>query len=205
MKRPLVTFLLLLLVAGLVDLARFSHDISDSSPGGTPEEAVDVIAVLTGGQGRFKEAFTLLTQGKGRVLFISGIEPGVQLADIFKANKIQRNAELFKGRIYLGDESRSTAENAIEVKKIMSWLHATSVLLVTSTYHMSRARQLMETELQKEPAIEAELYDLPVESPNFVRDSWWKSLTGWEILLSEYLKSRALMFGFSGHLDSKKP
>lgn len=174
------------------DLGYFAQGLLPEvgDPAAVPE--VDVIVVLTGGQGRLREALSFLNQNKGHHLFVSGIEPGTQLLDILKVNNFERLSDELRGRILLGDASRRTVENAQEVRGIVDKLGANSILLVTSTYHMRRARLLIEQELARPPERSLRIYAYPVESPNFDRVRWWRTLSGWRILSLEYLKSWAL-------------
>jgi len=159
-----------------------------------PSQKVDVVVVLTGGVGRIKRGVELLLEGKGENLFISGIAEDVSLEDILLANGMEPLPEIFHSRIILGRLSRSTPENAKEIRSILERHDFDSVLLVTSQYHLARASQLIERELERWPERKIEIYFDAVESPNFDPHSWWTSLTGWQIFLSEYLKSFAIRF-----------
>ena len=121
-RRMLGFFFLLLLLVWVADLIRFSSllflmpaEKYGEKYMGAP---VDVIAVLTGGQRRLKEAFAFLQKEQGRTLFISGIDEGVRLEDILSANKIDAKAEDYLGRIFVDRVSKSTLDNAIEIRKI---------------------------------------------------------------------------------------
>jgi uncharacterized SAM-binding protein YcdF (DUF218 family) len=158
---------------------------------------VDLIAVLTGGQRRLKEAMAFLLQGRGKYLFISGVARGSDVNEIFLANKVEVPPEALRNHIYLGEEAESTAENALEVRRISEQLEVSSVLLVTSNYHLQRARWLIEKEFEHSPATQkVQIFTYPVESPNFDRQSWYRSPTAWSILIWEYLKSMPVRLGF---------
>lgn len=157
-----------------------------------PDEVapVDLIAVLTGGQGRLKEALQFLRNGKGQYLFVSGTDPKSQWLDILKANHLDPGTDDIGSKVILDDESRSTADNAVKIRHMAEKLGVQSILVVTSNYHVRRAMRLMEQEFRREPAMTVSVSAYPVESPNFSAHSWWKSLAGWRILFSEYFKSR---------------
>jgi uncharacterized SAM-binding protein YcdF (DUF218 family) len=175
----------------LFDVLRFSS-ILFVVPGEIyQDQNVDVVAVLTGGQGRLKEAFFFLESGRAKTLFISGIDEDVSLQDIFKANNISALPDEYPGKIFVDRISKSTRENAVEIKKIAEWLRVSSLLVVTSSYHMRRSMYKIERELARTPSLPIKIYQWPVESPNFDRELWWLSFTGWKILLSEYFKTRA--------------
>jgi len=191
--RRRLAFLLFLVAMGVwvVDLIRFSSTLYVIPGDNYAGESVDVVAVLTGGQGRFKEAFSFLERKQGKVLFISGIDEGVKLEEILKANKVETPSSEYLGRIFVDRVSRSTLDNATEIRKIMEWLQAKSLLVVTSSYHMRRAMLMIQRELRAPPELDVRVYEWSVESPNFDRNLWWKSPIGWEIFMSEYFKSRA--------------
>lgn len=183
---------LLLLLPLTFDLGFFAAGLLPTPK--NPEEIapVDVIVVLTGGQGRLREAVQFLQNGKGKYLFVSGTAPKAQLLDILKANRIDSLSETIHQKILLGDESRSTQENASEIRRAIEKLDAKSILLVTSNYHMRRALLLIQEEFSKEPRLSVLVTGFPVESPNFDKNTWWFSWTGWKILVAEYLKSWAV-------------
>ena len=131
-----------------------------------------------------------MEQSGGSWLFISGTEVGVGLNAILKANDMDPLPNEVRGRIYLDSKSTSTLENAVEIRRIVERLGAKSLMLVTSRYHMRRAERVLRKQFAKEPAVNVKIYEHSVESPNFHPETWWTSATGWEIVLSEYLKSR---------------
>lgn len=170
------------------DMGRFAGALEERSRAqflSTP--TVDLIAVLTGGQGRLREAFDLFEGGKGRYLLISGTSSS--LDDILAANDVLDLSAVQRQHIYLDSDSQTTSENAEEVRRSIESFQARNVLLVTSNYHMERSLRLIEEELQREPALNVELFSFPVQSPNFNPETWWTSIDAWRIFLSEYVKS----------------
>ncbi len=149
--------------------------------------AVDLIAVLTGGQGRLKEAFRLLEKQRGRTLLISGTS--ASLDDILKVNGVENFPDLMRSQVFMDPDSQRTVDNAQKIRAVVEKQQIRSVLVVTSNYHMQRSMELIQEELAKPPAIDVTLYPYPVYSPNFDPRTWWKSLDAWRIFVSEYLKS----------------
>lgn len=188
-RRRSFAVLLAILLPLAFDLGFFAAGLLPETRSPEQIAPVDLIVVPTGGQGRLREALQFLQNGRGKFLFISGTAPDAQLSSILKANRIDEFPVELRQRILLGDESRSTLENAIEIRKIAEKLRARSILFVTSAYHMRRALGLLETEFRKPPEFRVLIAGYPVESPNFARDTWWKGWTGWRILFSEYYKS----------------
>jgi uncharacterized SAM-binding protein YcdF (DUF218 family) len=156
--------------------------------------SVDLIAVLTGGQGRLKEAFRLLENGQGRALLISGTN--APLEDILEANGVVNFPEHLKEDVILDAASQRTFDNAKEIREAVRRLDARSLLVVTSNYHMQRSLELIQEEFSKRPRVDVVVYTYPVSSPNFDTDSWWKGLSGWRIFVSEYVKSLSSKLGF---------
>jgi uncharacterized SAM-binding protein YcdF (DUF218 family) len=97
----------------------------------------DAIVVLTGGRLRLEAGLALLAAGKGRRLFISGVNPRVDRAVLLRA--LGPAAERETGAIVLGRRSDDTAGNATETADWMRREGYTSLRLVTSWYHMRRA------------------------------------------------------------------
>jgi len=153
------------------------------------DTSVDLIVVLTGGQGRFRAGLDLLKKFPKSLLFISGAETYVTLDDVLKANHEIDLDDSFRSRIWLGKFSKNTVENSIEVREIAEQINARSILLVTSSYHARRAMELIRRELDKSSSNGIRVYYHPVESPNFPTTGWWRRLIGWKIFFSEYFKS----------------
>jgi len=153
-----------------------------------PEESVDLIVALTGGLGRVRESIELLEEGVAPKLFISGVEEGVSVEDLLRANERSGLAPQLKSRILLGTQATSTLENASEVRQAVEMLGARKILLVTSRYHLPRAEALLRRELDREPSLETTLVTFAVESPNFPIQ-WHETLVGWGLVLTEYFKS----------------
>jgi len=126
----------------------------------------DAIVVLTGGRGRTEEGLNLLRKGASRLLILSGVHQAADLDSIFlnRVNKVER------GKILLEKNSTSTFENALEVKKLVSERGVTSIVLITSGYHIKRAHYTFMKVLP--PDIRIEAYS--VSTPNFDGSRWWE-------------------------------
>lgn len=108
-----------------------------------------VAIVFTGQYDRIERGLELLSEGRVKQLFITGVNPkaGLRLerfADQFSLTSEQRDW-LAQGRIILAPNARSTIENAIETA---CWLgsqpEVRSVTLITSQRHMARAALALE-------------------------------------------------------------
>ncbi len=197
MRSLLANFVLLLFFVAAAlwvkDLYEFSQVIKSSQMLSPTEKDndIDLVVVLTGGQGRFKAGLQLLNLFPDAWLLVSGAETYVTLDDVLRANNVNDLSDKVRARIYLGKFSRNTIENAIEVREVAEKVDAKKILLVTSSYHVRRALELVKRELVK-GRVSAKLYYHPVESPNFPRSGWWRRIIGWKIFFSEYFKSLQL-------------
>jgi uncharacterized SAM-binding protein YcdF (DUF218 family) len=104
-------------------------------PNATPTDAA---VVLTGGSGRIEHAIDVLRDGQAKRLLIAGVDPSVTKADL--SRRLGGSRKLIQCCVDLGSESVDTRSNAEEASR---WLQAHrfhSVLLITSDWHMRRAR-----------------------------------------------------------------
>ena len=187
-KRPrILLWVSALLVMVLIwDMGRFAGALEEKARNTLVSlPSVDLIAVLTGGQGRMKEAFRLLENAQGRFLLISGT--GASLDAILEANDIQLDP-IKRSRIFMDPRSQRTFDNAVEIVRTIEETQSRSVLVVTSNYHMQRSLDLIQEALEPK-GMDVVLFPYPVQSPNFDPDRWWKSFDAWRIFLSEYIKS----------------
>ena len=109
---------------------------------GTPAAAgtakVDAIIAITGGKGRIEHATRLLAEGKARRLLIAGADPSVRKVDLVR--RLNAPQQLLDCCVDLGSESVDTRSNAEEAKRWLDRRRYKSVRLVTSDWHMRRAR-----------------------------------------------------------------
>jgi uncharacterized SAM-binding protein YcdF (DUF218 family) len=94
--------------------------------------------VLTGGSGRIEHAIDVVRQGKSKRLLVAGADPSVRKADL--AQRIPRSAQLLKCCVDLGSESVDTRSNAEEAGRWLAKHRFHSLRLITSDWHMRRAR-----------------------------------------------------------------
>ena len=121
-----------------------------------PDDAakVDAIVVITGGKGRIEHAARLLADGKGKRLLIAGADPSVRKADLVA--RLGGKRRLFECCVDLGSESVDTRSNAEEAKRWMERRKFKSLRLVTSDWHMRRARYEFNRKFDRETRIVAD-------------------------------------------------
>ncbi len=173
-----VALIVVLAAAWVAGLIWFADTLPDR-----PEDTAtrtDAIVVLTGGQGRFDEGVQLLRQGQAQKLFVSGVEPGVGVAEMLK--KAHLPPAPSDADIVLGHDADSTASNAAETS---DWMHGQgfhSLRLVTASYHMPRS--LLEF---RHAMPDLTIIPHPV-FPGAVKHRWWAWPGTAQLIAEEYVK-----------------
>jgi len=121
------------------------------APASEDAAKVDAIVVITGGKGRIEHAARLLSHGKGKRLLIAGADPSVRKADLVR--RLGGKRKLFECCVDLGSESVDTRSNAEEAKLWMERRNFHSLRLVTSDWHMRRARYEFNRQFDRETRI----------------------------------------------------
>ena len=98
---------------------------------------VDAIVVTTGGNKRIEAGLELFAQGRAKHLFITGVHPDVTKGEITAMWK--HNKPLPDCCITLGHRATTTIQNAAETLEWLTEQNYSSIILVTSNYHMTRA------------------------------------------------------------------
>ena len=139
MRRRRVAALLSAGLLGLVLawLAGFAWFVRGAIQAPAPVPAADGIVVLTGGADRIVTGVRLLQLGRGRVLLISGVGHGADLAALLRGTGIDPAPLL--GRVTLGRLATTTIGNADETAVWVRAQGVRSLLVVTASYHMPRA------------------------------------------------------------------
>ena len=102
------------------------------------DQKTDAIVVLTGGPGRIDRALERLEAGDAKRLLISGVAREVKPREL--AAEYKRSQELFDCCIALGFEAEDTRSNATEVATWVARRNYKSVRLITTDWHMRRAK-----------------------------------------------------------------
>ena len=142
---------LLSLVAILYGLGFAIYAVTLGGPAPDDAPKSDAIIVITGGKGRIEHAAELLRQRKGERLLIAGADPSVRKVDLVRRLRLDRN--LLDCCVDLGSESVDTRSNAEEAKRWIERRGYKSVRLVTSDWHMRRARYEFNRQLKNDVAV----------------------------------------------------
>lgn len=167
-------------IALAVGFVAFAGDAAEVTTPTDPR--AEGIVVLTGGSARIDSALQLLTDGRGSRLLISGVNPAVtdkMLADSFGAVF----GVALACCVDLGHAARDTVGNAIETRKWAERQHFTSLLVVTSDYHMRRSMAELADVMP-----DIALFAVPISNPDLHLTDWWKDPGAFGLLAREYGK-----------------
>ncbi|MEO1694905.1 MAG: YdcF family protein [Pseudomonadota bacterium] len=143
--------------------------------------SADAIVVLTGGANRIRSAGDLLKAANGRRLLISGVNEITPPRDVRILAGLDR--PLFACCVDIGYEARDTIGNAAEARAWVAKNGFTSLVVVTSRFHMPRSMAELGRAL---PGVTLRAYPIaPVQRPNV---PWWQSRDTATVLLAEYVK-----------------
>lgn len=131
MIRRFAAFMFLVWALGFAGFALFLPRPMD---GGTS----DAIVVPTGGAGRIDRGLEMLAAGKARRMLVTGVADSVLPAEL--AAEYDAPPALFECCIDLGREAVDTRSNALETARWVERRKVRSVRLVTTDWHMRRAR-----------------------------------------------------------------
>jgi uncharacterized SAM-binding protein YcdF (DUF218 family) len=138
MVRRIISLILLFWALGF---AAFAIQL----PGPAGPQRTDAIIVLTGGEKRIERGIELLEAGQAERLLVSGVNRTVRPVEL--AEETGKPEALFDCCIDLGQEAVDTRSNGREAARWMRENRFTSVRLVTTDWHMPRARFELRREL----------------------------------------------------------
>lgn len=146
-----------------------------------PGRKADGIVVLTGGASRLSDGMELLAAGYGKRLLISGVHPSSAASDISRA--LPEGQSYFSCCVDLDRSAVNTRSNAAETRR---WAHErgfTSLIVVTSNYHMPRALVEMSHAMP-----DIALIPYAVVGEKWREEPWYEGGTTLRLVLSEYVK-----------------
>ncbi len=170
MIRRIIALFLIIWLFGLVWFAV-------ALPGRSDVAKTDGIVVLTGAPGRLQRGLELLQAGKAKRMLVSGVHHSVQPREFVIAQHVP--PQLAKCCIDLGKEAVDTVSNAEETARWVRKHKYRTIRLVTTDWHMQRARFEIERALAGEALV----------VPDGVR-----SQPGFATLFTEYHKYLARRF-----------
>jgi uncharacterized SAM-binding protein YcdF (DUF218 family) len=157
-------------------------------PSETGAAPTDAIVVLTGGSLRLRSGIELMRDGRGRMLFVTGVGRRVNFDDLVHVAS-EEPSRWLACCVVLGHKAENTYGNAIETSEWMRQLGYHSLRLVTSWYHLPRS--LLEF---KRAMPDFEIIPHPVFLSSAKPQDWrtWRDTMA--MLIGEYGKYLAALF-----------
>jgi len=147
-----------------------------------PDARADGIVALTGGTSRIDGALQLLAAGRASRLLISGVNPSVSESAL-AATLDESRRKMLSCCVDLGHEAQDTEGNAREARVWADAHGFSSLIVVTSGYHIDRS---MAERSEAMPG--KRLIAFPVNNPDLHLANWWSDRETLALLLREYGK-----------------
>jgi uncharacterized SAM-binding protein YcdF (DUF218 family) len=145
------------------------------------ERNADGIVVLTGAATRIPDALELLNAKHGKRLLITGVHRTTSAREISRLMPL--NQQVFTCCVDLDRSALNTLGNALETRRWARERGFTSLIVVTSNWHMPRAMAELAHQLP-----DATLIPYPVLSDKIKSSPWLADPEIVRLLVSEYLK-----------------
>ncbi len=141
-----------------------------------PTQSADAVIILTGGENRISEGIKIWEEGLASKVLITGVGKDITLQNIFPNNHTAKEC-----CVSLGYSALDTVGNAQEAYKWLAGNDVRSFYIVTSTYHMPRAKQIFKDYL---PDHSYKIYTHSVEMDRLSPEM--KNF--WKLMIEEYNK-----------------
>jgi uncharacterized SAM-binding protein YcdF (DUF218 family) len=175
--RLVVSLAMLGLAIGFV---AFAEDVAGAEPPADPR--AEGIVVLTGGTARIDGALQLLAEGRASRLLISGVNPMVTREAL--ATTVDKGLRrVLDCCVDLGRLAQDTVGNAVETREWADRHRFTSLIVVTSDYHMRRSMAELAHAMP-----DKRLIAFPVTNPDLHLALWWRDPAAFGLLVREYGK-----------------
>lgn len=163
---------------GFVGFAASVHRAEPQEP--LPE--ADAIVALTGGSlDRLATGMRLLTEGRGRRLLISGVNPQVSDEELIRV--LDAPPQLFACCVDVGRLAEDTLGNAAESAAWARRNGFDQIILVTDDYHMPRSLAELQIAMPN-----AKITPYPIRTRIAEPNAWQTSLRTAGLLCEEYVK-----------------
>ena len=169
-------------------LMAFAGRVQQETPAHAPTPAQGIVALTGGSNQRIAEAMSLLEDGYGRRLLVSGVNPKASREDIRHVSKAVRR--LYDCCVDLGFTAADTVGNARESVGWAQAMRYDRLIVVTADYHMPRAMLELNAVLRGS-RVTAETY--AVATPALKARHWWRSPGAARLMVVEYCKYLAIL------------
>ena len=138
-NRAIFVFLLIIASICVLNIYYFLQEVKKFEFNtATNINKIDGIVVLTGDQYRIAKGIELLKNYPDKKLLISGVNKNINPVDIMK--EFPSSINFFQCCIDIGKDAKNTFENIIETFEWMKSNEFTSIIIVTSDYHLPRVK-----------------------------------------------------------------
>lgn len=140
----ILSTILVALIAGWAIAREMRFVLAQPITSWLEDQSADCAIVVTGGPGRIREGFDLLSRRAVQKLIISGVHPQAELREIFP--QWPYYGELKASDVLLERRSRTTFGNAQQSLPLVEALRCRDIILVTSRTHMYRTLRTFKAE-----------------------------------------------------------
>ena len=162
-------------------LLAFADRVARLTPAAEPPVADGVVALTGGSDLRLRAATTLLENGKGRRLLLSGVNTRVSRDRIWSVTGAAK--PLFDCCVDLDFAAADTIGNARETARWARAMGYRRLILVTADYHTPRATLELRA---MAPGVTVTPY--PVATSDLDARRWWMTAIGARRMVAEYVK-----------------
>lgn len=153
----------------------------------------DAIVVISGGDtnARTEEAIKLYRDGWAPLIIVSGAaadKSGPSNASAMREHAIASGVP--ESSVVAEESSETTKQNAVEVKQIIESREIEDIILVTSGYHVRRAKLEFQSQL---PNVSVRVH--PASNDKQWGSFWWLTPWGWQLAISELVKIALFSIG----------
>jgi len=186
-RRLFLAVVLIAVVAPIGGFIWFTSQIATQAPAHASLTHADGIVVLTGGQTRIEESFSLLRDGKGARLLISGVDNSTDKEGLrarVGGDQNDQAGQAFDCCVDIEHVASDTQGNAAAAAKWANDNGFDSLIMVTSAYHVPRAMLIFKAHM---PDLTLTAYPVPSEA--VPTQEWYKHGNTTLFLLDEYAKT----------------
>ena len=187
-KSSLASFVIIIVAIFLTLLQHFVLTLPTTPAKLEPvsTQSADGIVVATGGQARVLAGLNLLTADKAKKLLVTGVGQGITKNMIASSLPVsQRQIDLLICCVDLEFKAKDTKGNALATKLWVKQNQIERLILVTSDYHMPRAKLEFETQMP-----ELDIVAYPISAPDLTNKSWYSDWHTLRLYAREFLKYR---------------
>lgn len=179
---------LLYIFAGRIYQDRDTVDLNRPLP------PIDAIVCLGGGRGRIMASGDLwlryweqTQKAQAPVLYLSGMGPQTSWYQLSKQLRSGTLRSLLRPLTVIEKESSNTEANAVWLVRYAQEHHWKRILLLTSSYHMKRARFIF-SRILNSAQTPIEMETLSISQEPFTRERWRADLNGIRVTFEEFIK-----------------